>query len=45
LRIFLADCSRLFARTSWRPKRGVNQIVTEIFEWVLAHEKELQPLV
>jgi nucleoside-diphosphate-sugar epimerase len=45
LRIFLADCSRLFARTRWRPKRGVTQIVTDIFEWVRAHEKALQPLV
>jgi CDP-paratose 2-epimerase len=45
LRIFLADCSRLFARTSWRPKRGVTRIVTDIFEWVRAHEGELRPLV
>jgi CDP-paratose 2-epimerase len=45
LRIFLADCSRLFARTHWRPKRGVRQIVTDIFEWVRANEKELRPLV
>jgi CDP-paratose 2-epimerase len=45
LRIFLADCSRLFARTNWRPRRGVTQIVTDIFEWVRAHEKALQPLV
>jgi CDP-paratose 2-epimerase len=45
LRIFLADCSKLFARTNWRPKRGVTQIVADIFEWVRAHEKALQPLV
>jgi CDP-paratose 2-epimerase len=45
LRIFLADCSRLFARTSWSPKRGVTRIVTDIFEWVRAHEGELRPLV
>ena len=45
LRIFLADCSRLLARTHWRPKRGVTQIVTDIFEWVRAHEKALRPLV
>jgi UDP-glucose 4-epimerase len=32
LRIFLADCSKLFARTNWRPKRGVTQIVADIFE-------------
>jgi CDP-paratose 2-epimerase len=45
LRIFLADCSKLFARTNWRPKRDVTQIITDIFEWVRAHEKALQPLV
>lgn len=45
LRIFLADCSRLFARSSWRPKRGVERIVSDVFEWVRANEKVLQPLV
>jgi CDP-paratose 2-epimerase len=45
LRIFLADSSQLFARTDWRPRRGVEQIVADVFEWVRAHEKEVQPLV
>lgn len=45
LRIFLADSSKLFARTDWRPRRGVEQIVADVFEWVRAHEKEVQPLV
>jgi UDP-glucose 4-epimerase len=45
LRIFLADCSKLFARTSWRPKRDATQIITDVFGWVRAHEKELRPLV
>jgi UDP-glucose 4-epimerase len=45
LRIFLADCSKLFARTNWRPKRDVTQIITDVFGWVCAHEKELRPLV
>jgi len=45
LRIFLADCSRLFARTAWRPRRGVDRIVADVFEWVHAHETELKPLV
>ena len=43
LRIFLADCSRLFARTNWRPKRGVRQMVADIFEWVRANETALRP--
>jgi CDP-paratose 2-epimerase len=34
LRIFVADCSRLFARTSWRPKQSVRRIVEDIATWV-----------
>jgi len=45
LRIFLADSSRLFSRTSWRPKRNVEKIVADVFDWVRANEKELKPLV
>lgn len=45
LRIFLADCSQLFSRTDWRPKRDVEKIVLDVFEWVRANEKALQPLV
>jgi CDP-paratose 2-epimerase len=45
LRLFIADCSRLFARTAWRPRRDVKQTVAGIFSWTRAHERELQPLV
>lgn len=45
LRIFLADNARLFARTRWRPKRGMETIVADIFEWVRANEAVLSPLV
>lgn len=45
LRIFLADSSKLFARTNWRPKRGVEKIVADVFDWVRANEKALRPLV
>jgi CDP-paratose 2-epimerase len=45
LRLFLADCDRLFARTAWRPRRDVKQTVTDVFAWARAHEKELRPLV
>jgi CDP-paratose 2-epimerase len=45
LRIFLADSSKLFSRTDWRPKRGVEKIVADVFDWVRANENELRPLV
>ena len=44
LRIFLADSSKLFARTSWRPKCNVEKIVADVFEWVRANENDLKPL-
>ena len=45
LRLFLADCGKLFARTAWRPRRDVKQTVADVFAWVHAHDKELRPLV
>ena len=45
LRLFIADCRRLFARTAWRPRRDVKQTVADIFNWIRTHEKELRPLV
>ena len=45
LRLFLADSSKLFSRTLWRPKRNVEKIVADVFEWVRANESELRPLV
>ena len=34
LRVFVADCARLFARSSWRPKRNVRRMVEDIAAWV-----------
>jgi CDP-paratose 2-epimerase len=45
LRIFLADSARLWERTQWRPRRGVERVVADVFEWVRAHESEIKPLV
>ena len=44
LRIFVADCSRLFARTSWRPTRTVSAIISDTAEWVRQHSGVLQTL-
>ena len=45
LRIFIADSSKLFSRTNWRPKRSVEKIVADVFDWVRANENELKQLV
>ncbi len=45
LRIFLADCAKLSARTDWRRKRSVEKIVADVFDWTRANEEALRPLV
>jgi CDP-paratose 2-epimerase len=44
LRLFLADCSKLFARTDWRPSRGVRNIVEDTHHWVRENEAALNNL-
>ena len=44
LRIFVADCTRLFSKTQWRPKRDVRRIVRDINDWVTSHSSELERL-
>lgn len=44
LRIFIADCSKLFSRTDWRPKRTIQDIVADTHAWVQANEAALAKL-
>jgi CDP-paratose 2-epimerase len=32
--IYLSDCRELYAHTSWRPTRGAEQVLADIFAWV-----------
>jgi CDP-paratose 2-epimerase len=36
--IYLSDCSRLFARTSWRPRRTARDVLADLLEWTVANE-------
>ena len=44
LRIFVADCSRLFQRTAWRPKRNVDRVVRDLCQWVEQNSRTLSRL-
>ncbi len=44
LRLFLADCTKLFSRTSWRPSRSIRNILADTHEWVRDNESALQCL-
>ena len=34
LRIFVSDCTRLFQRTPWRPRRDVREVIRDLYAWV-----------
>jgi CDP-paratose 2-epimerase len=36
--IYLSDCSHLFARTEWRPRRGPRETLAGLLEWARANE-------
>lgn len=44
LRLYIGDCSKLFGRTVWRPKRNAHRIVQDIHAWVKEHEQALAHL-
>jgi CDP-paratose 2-epimerase len=44
LRLFLADCSRLFSHIAWRPKRDVRRIVQDTHAWVTEHADQIARL-
>jgi len=44
LRIFIADCARLFARTDWRPRHDVARTVDDTARWVRDHRAMIERL-
>jgi CDP-paratose 2-epimerase len=39
--IYLSDCARLFGLDDWRPRRGAEQVLTDIHEWIAADEERI----
>jgi CDP-paratose 2-epimerase len=40
--IYISDCSRLFERTAWRPRRSPRETLADLKEWIDGHAAELQ---
>ncbi len=40
--VYLSDCSRLRSLTSWRPRRGARDVLTDLLDWSAVHEDELR---
>ena len=42
--LYVSDCRKMFARSHWRPKRSVETLVADTFQWIRANEKALKPI-
>lgn len=36
--LYLSDCSALFARTSWRPRRSAREVLADTCQWIRSNE-------
>jgi CDP-paratose 2-epimerase len=39
--IYLSDCARLFGLDEWRPQRGAERVLADIFDWIAADEERI----
>lgn len=39
--IYLSDCDKIFGLDEWRPRRGAEQVLTDIHEWIAADEERI----
>ena len=42
---FITDTARVSDLCNWRPRKGVEAILTDIHEWMCAHPEELRPIL
>ena len=42
--LFISDSRRISSDTGWRPRRSVEVIVSDIFNWIRTNEAELRPI-
>jgi len=42
VRVYLSDCSALYAHTDWRPRRTPHDVMADIFHWIHENERALR---
>ncbi len=45
VRVYVSDCAKLFAKTSWRPTRSVRETVADVMQWLDEHEDALRRIL
>jgi CDP-paratose 2-epimerase len=39
--VYLSDCGKLFSLDEWRPRRGAEQVLADIHEWIAADDERI----
>ncbi len=42
--LYITDASKLLRATGWSPQRSVETLVSDVHEWIRAHEQRLEPI-
>jgi CDP-paratose 2-epimerase len=42
--IFITDSRRVIAATGWQPKRGTQQTITDIYQWIKGNESQVKSI-
>jgi CDP-paratose 2-epimerase len=42
---YVSDCTALFQRTQWRPRRGLDHILADTHRWRVAERSWLEPIM
>ena len=45
IRIYITDNAAITKLTGWKPKIGVKQMMTEIYNWIKENEAKLKPIL
>jgi len=45
LPIFITDNSKITQFSSWKPEIGINEILSEIYDWINLNENQLKPIL
>lgn len=43
--LYITDNTRIHTHTGWAPKRNINDIITDTFNWINKNEQQLKPIL
>jgi dTDP-D-glucose 4,6-dehydratase len=41
----VSDCTALYQRTQWRPRRGIDRILADTHRWLVDERSWLEPIL